>query len=138
MSLKAFSKEEGVALSTLHEWKKRYSQENSHINRSSPLHGEQRFAIVLETATLSEEALNTYCRERGYYRAEVDSWRAQAIAAMSEPATSSLSRTLNAKQKTIKSLEKELVRKEKALVEAATLLVLQKKFAALYKESEDV
>ena len=39
--------------------------------------------------------------------------------------------------KTIQQLSSELRRKDKALAEAAALLVLQKKFQALWTESED-
>ena len=37
----------------------------------------------------------------------------------------------------IKKLERELVRKEKALAEAAALLVLQKKYQALWEEKDE-
>ena len=40
-------------------------------------------------------------------------------------------------KKQIKDLERELVRKEKALAETAALLVLRKKFNALWEEKED-
>ena len=39
--------------------------------------------------------------------------------------------------KKIKQLERELNRKEKALAETAALLVLRKKFNALWEESEE-
>ncbi len=42
-----------------------------------------------------------------------------------------------ADRKKVTALEKELARKEKALAEAAALLVLQKKFSALFEDPED-
>lgn len=37
---------------------------------------EAKFAVVLETASLSEEALASYCRSKGLYVEPVRMWRA--------------------------------------------------------------
>lgn len=42
-----------------------------------------------------------------------------------------------ADRKKVAGLEKELARKEKALAEAAALLVLRKKYNALFEDPED-
>jgi hypothetical protein len=42
-----------------------------------------------------------------------------------------------ADRKRIKELERELLRKDKALAEAAALLVLSKKVAAIFNKAED-
>jgi len=44
---------------------------------------------------------------------------------------------LTPEQKRIRELERQLRRKEKALAEAAALLVLKKKFEAVFADEED-
>jgi len=64
----------------------------------------------------------------------------QACEAANEGAqasTAKASQTSKEERKRIKALEHELARKERALAEAAALLVLRKKAAAIWGEEED-
>jgi hypothetical protein len=99
-----------------------------------------KFAVVLETASLSEAALAGYCRSKGLYIEQVRLWRVaceQANARRDREAASQAQQRKTDKQR-IKDLERELNRKEKALAEAAALLVLAKKYRALPQQDEDV
>ena len=40
---------------------------------------EEKFAVVLESATLSEVEQNAYCREKGLYPGQIKSWRETCI-----------------------------------------------------------
>ena len=99
---------------------------------------EEKFAVVLETATLSEVELNTYCREKGLYPGQIKAWREACIRG-NEPQDKHLRREASYQQhkRKINALERELNRKEKALAEAAALLVLRKKYDALWEDPED-
>ena len=84
---------------------------------------------------LDEQGLNALCREKGIFRHHLQQWRAafEASSSGSSPPNASALREL---KETNKALERELKRKEKALAEAAALLVLQKKYQALWEEKD--
>lgn len=86
---------------------------------------EDRFAAVVETATLSEEDLAAYCRRKGLCPAQIAQWK-QAFIQSSAPQNTG---PLRQSQNEIRQLKRELARKEKALAEAAALLVLRKKLS---------
>ena len=92
----------------------------------------ERLQMLLESHGLDEEALNACCREKGIFRHHLAQWQAafEAGAAGVNHAELRELKDLN------KALTRELNRKEKALAEAAALLVLQKKYQALW-EGED-
>ena len=92
----------------------------------------ERLQMLMESHGLDEEALNACCREKGIFRHHLAQWQAafEAGAAGVNHAELRALKDLN------KALTRELNRKEKALAEAAALLVLQKKYQALW-EGED-
>ena len=83
----------------------------------------------IETAALNDQELSAYCREKRLYVEQVRRWRAAAEtgADVERPLTAAERREWQQERKKSRKLEKELNRKDKALVEAAALLVLQKK-----------
>lgn len=81
---------------------------------------------------MSGEALNAWCWERGLFGHHLTSWKEEICAPQSSVTAPQL-RTL--KDDNI-SLKKEILLKDKALAEAAALLVLQKKFRALWEDEE--
>ena len=88
--------------------------------------------MLLESHGLEEEALNAFCRERGIFRHHLGQWR-EAFETGTLQSNRSELRELKEANKGLKS---ELNRKEKALAEAAALLVLQKKYQALWEEKD--
>ncbi len=83
--------------------------------------------IVVETASLNAAELSEYCRQKGLYVEQVESWRdacMQANGGVAEEA-SRLNRESKEKDKAIKKLEKELKRKDEALTETAALIVYE-------------
>ena len=92
----------------------------------------ERLQMLMESHGLDEEALNAFCREKGIFRHHLEQWQA-AFAADGVVDTRSQLRELKDMNK---ALKRELNRKEKALAEAAALLVLQKKYQALWEEKD--
>jgi transposase len=90
---------------------------------------EDKFHAVLETSSLSEQELASYCRRKGLFTEDIKSWRDQCIRAnaINSKDPLKLEEDLREERQRSKILEKELRRKEKALAEAAALLVLRKK-----------
>lgn len=101
--------------------------------------GENKLAVVIETAALNEEELAEYCRRKGLFVEQVVRWREAAVAGAEtlRPLSAAERRELQHERKKSRKLEKELKRKEKALAEAAALLVLQKKAQAIWGDGED-
>jgi transposase-like protein len=96
----------------------------------------QRLLALHESHDLKDEALNAWCRERGLFAHDLTKWRSDFCAS---PAATSReeSQELRQLRQTNQQLQRDLNRKDKALAEAAALLVLQKKYRALWA-AEDV
>lgn len=93
---------------------------------------EQRLQALLETHALSETERNAWCRARGLFAHQLEEWTTAFCAPVKFCAASGeVRRTLKAERD---SLQRELRRKDKALAEAAALLVLQKKYQALWED----
>jgi len=142
LSLREIADEIGIPRATLHQWKRQYKIEQAPTEISSlPAESwtpQEKFAVVLHSATLSEVELNAYCREKGVYPGQIKAWREACIRG-NEPQDKHLRRegTYQQHKRKIKSLERELKRKDQALAETVALLVLRKKYDALWEDPED-
>lgn len=131
---------EGISEATLYNWLKQTREQGIAVPGSrpeSPEHwsGQAKFAAVLETAGMNESERSEYCRRKGLYPEQLDRWKASCIAG-ADQAEATDAPALKQARKQVRALEKELRRKEKALAESAALLVLQKKFHALWEDEE--
>lgn len=90
----------------------------------------QRLQALQESYPLHDQALFAWCREKGLFEHQLRQWRSE-FCQVGKSSSSVDAELRLAKQKNDK-LETELRRKDKALAEAAALLVLQKKFQALW------
>ena len=137
------SVETGISKSTLATWKTKatVSQIKGTKTSNNSISSREKFLIVMETYTMSENDLGKYCRENGLYVEEVKQWRSSCIAANDGTKainkSSKLEEQLKEEKKKAKELEKDLRRKEKALAETAALLVLRKKLDAIFGEKEE-
>lgn len=95
---------------------------------------EKRLLALHQAYGLSGTELHAWCRERGLFEHQLQTWRGAFCAAAPESHESKTAwRELQAKHD---KLQRELNRKEKALAEAAALLVLQKKYHMLWEGEE--
>lgn len=92
---------------------------------------QEQLLALHETHGLSGEALQAWCRERGLFAHHLASWQTAFCA---QTNAESGTREVRALKDENQQLKRELVRKEKALAEAAALLILQKKFRALWED----
>ncbi len=136
LSLREYAEANGIAKSTLYTWCSQ-TADRPNTMKTSTLSAEQRFHIVLETAKLNEVELSEFCRKQGVFPADVQEWRQASIAA-TKPKAAPVSAESKADKKRIKRLEKDLNRKDKALAETTALLVLRKKFNAIYGLDEEL
>ena len=93
----------------------------------------QRLLALQQTHGLSGTALHAWCREKGLFEHQLVAWR-DAFCAITAPDSRDTKLALRELQTRHDGLQRELRRKEKALAEAAALLVLQKKFQALWED----
>lgn len=138
------AREEGISEQTLYNWRKTLRDKGLPVpgneHKSDQWSAEAKFAVVVETATLSETELNEYCRKKGLYPQQIKDWKQACIAGADQVCQRARSenKQIQQERKRIQALEKELHRKDKALAETAALLVLSKKLDAFYGiNSED-
>jgi transposase len=130
----------GIPEATLYLWRKQARS----AGRAVPGDGQNpedwsaadKFAVVLETAPLGEAELAAYCRQKGLFAEQVRRWRTEAQAALGQAEASGKAERMQDKKR-LRELEKDLRRKEKALAETAALLVLSRKYEALWTDGED-
>lgn len=142
VSVPELVKETGVPKDTLYTWRNKYrntrNEPGAVVRNQQPgsFSNEEKLAVVIETASLSEVELGEYCRRKGFYPEQITCWKNAFIQGPSATLSKAEREQLKDQTATIKQLEKELNRKDKALAETAALLVLQKKFQALWEEPE--
>jgi len=143
MTVTEVSREEGISEQTLYNWRKQAKQQGQVVPGSKPTpdhwSAETKFAVVMETAALSESELSQYCREKGLYPEQVHHWKAECMQGFQSSAQQqkTLKQQIKADRAKIKQLKRELREKEKALAETAALLVLRKKLHALWDHEDE-
>lgn len=125
-----------VSYVTLKNWVKRKSLDDVSASaakekRPQDWQRDEQLKALMETHGLGEEALQAWCREHGIFPHHLDNWRQNFITEQA-PAAVPEGRVLKTLKSENDELKAELRRKDKALAEAAALLVLQKKFRALW------
>ncbi len=136
-------RETGINGATLYNWRDKYRDKGNAVpaDPSNPENwsGENKLAVLIETAALNEQELSEYCRRKGLYVEQIARWKEAAIAGneSNERLTKAERQELQKERKKSRRLEKELNRKERALAETAALLVLKKKAQAIWGEDED-
>ena len=137
-SVKAVAEELNMNPWTLKNWMKSSKDQSTTKCGATPKRPQdwspaERLELLMESHGLDEAALNAFCREKGIFRHHLQQWRAAFEAGTSSVKPSELRELKD----TNKALARELKRKEKALAEAAALLVLQKKYQALWEEKDE-
>lgn len=130
----SLSEELDVSKTSIYTWIREESNKSGNPKPIGSWTTEDKFHVVLETFTLTEEELAAYCRRKGLFVEDIKSWQKQCIKANASNSKDpiELEKDLKEERQRAKGLEKELQRKEKALAEAAALLVLQKKAQAIW------
>lgn len=127
------SKENGIAEQTLFKWKREAKAKGIVITdgeaQSEKWSTHDKFMIVVETASLNAAELSEYCRQKGLYVEQVESWRdacMQANGGVAEEA-SRLNKEGKDKDKEIKRLQKNLSEKKKLLLKPQHSSYLEKR-----------
>lgn len=142
-SITKISREEGISEQTLRNWRDKARADGTAAPGTDAVPDDwstqDKFLIVVETASMSEAELAEYARKKGLYVEQIKAWRDACMNANGGVAkqAAELSKKLKESERANRQLQKELERKEKALVETAALLVLRKKADAIWGDPEE-
>ncbi len=154
ISATALSRQVDVPQATLSKWLRRAGfassygfPNNAHgygdmakvkgPKRPNDWSAEDKLKIVTEAASLDEEQLGAFLREKGLHLTHLEQWRMQVLEALQNRSPKKITKSKKDDTRRIRALEKELNRKDKALAEAAALLVLKKKVHDIWGDEED-
>jgi len=134
--VQSVAEELNVNCHTVKNWMKRKAMSTIGVSvvkerRPQDWSAEQQLMALHETHSLSGETLQTWCRENGLFTHHLTSWK---TAFCEDTKVASGTREIRVLKDENDQLKRELIRKERALAEAAALLILQKKFRALWED----
>jgi transposase-like protein len=137
-SVKSIAEELNINPWTLKNWmKSRKDPSVAHGSvekRPGDWSASERLEALMHTHAMDDAALAAWCRERGLFPHHLKQWRMQFESGRTTADTHASE--LRELKRSVQALERDLGRKEKALAEAAALLVLQKKYQALWEEKD--
>ena len=139
-SVAEIARDTGIIAQTIYNWRSQWQKQGQLVPATNrppeQWSAADKLAAVIQAEGLSGTELGTFCRERGLYPKQVARWR-QAAEDANGPSAPSMAdqRELQRKNQELirqnRKLQRELEKKEKALTEAATLLMLSKKFVCV-------
>lgn len=142
LSANKLSGEVGISQNTLSRWLRGASEVknvkgNGHVAQSRPddLPPAEKFRLVMEASTLSEDELGAFLRRNGLHEAQLEDWRQKVEEALSKPKKGRHRKSPEAKR--VEQLEREVLRKDRALAEVTALLALKKKLETLLGDEDE-
>lgn len=145
-SVSEIARDTGISTPTLYRWRSQWQKQGLLVPATSrppeQWSAADKLAAVIQSTGLSGPELGSFCRGRGLYPKQVARWRQAAEDANGSNTPSmadqrELQRKYQEMVRQNKKLERELQKKEKALTEAATLLMLSKKFSQIFQPEEE-
>lgn len=136
----------GITSQTLYNWRWQWKKQGQLVPASNRPPEQwcaaDKLSAVIQSASLSGNELGAFCRERGLYPRQLARWRQAAEDANGPSAPSmadqrELQRKNQEQAREIRRLQREPDKKDKALSEAATLLMLSKKFNQIFQQDEE-
>jgi transposase-like protein len=138
-SIHEVSQEFGISENTIRSWMQKVSSGILALDAEigpGQLGMKEKFHLVMEAASLGEEELGVFLREKGIHSEHLNLWKQELRETMADN-NQKEKQELKAAKKEIRNLNKELDRKEKALAEMAALLALKKKLHTIFEEDEE-
>jgi transposase-like protein len=136
-TVQSVADELNINVFTLKTWMRKIMPEDRKLSlvkerRPQDWSLEEQLMALQESHGLQGEALNAWCREKGLFTHHLESWKTSFCTG--HKADGHDAREWRSLKDENQQLKRELLRKEKALAEAAALLILQKKFQALWED----
>ena len=142
-SITKVAKEEGLSEQTVRNWRDKARANGTPAPGTDAVPDDwstqDKFLVVVETASMNEAELAEYARKKGLYVEQIKAWRDACMNANGGVAKEAarLNQQLKDSEKERRKLQKELQRKAMALAETAALLVLSKKANAIWGDPKD-
>ena len=144
-TLAQIAQEFGLGYSTLTRWMSHVQQGRltdqvkTTAKEKSPKDwtAQEKWQALVAYEGLDEQARGPYCRAHGIYSHQLDEWRATMMSKQDTEQRQQDKAEIRRLKGENKCLQRELHRKDKALAEAAALMLLKKKAAALFGMAED-
>ena len=143
LSVSEVSRQEGISVATIYKWRKEAREQgrclpNAGDGGAAVWSSKDKFAAVLETASMNAEETAQYCRRRGVFAEQILAWRhdCEQAATLSQNERHHDALDAKAQRQRIRELERDLRRKNAALAETAALLTLSKKAAAIWGDED--
>ncbi len=85
VSVPQLVRETGIPKDTLYTWRSKHRKATGDATvpplAPGELNSEEKFAVVLESASLNEVELSEYCRRKGLYAQQINAWRTSCLQA---------------------------------------------------------
>lgn len=140
-SVYTVARESGVSVVTIQSWLSKVKEGTLKFNHEAgePTPGQrsdiEKLRLLLESKTLSNEALGEWLRKEGLHSEHLSLWEQELEGIVTDKQQEI--REENARLKTEnKKLKKENERQQKAMAEALAIITLQKKTAKLFELDE--
>lgn len=111
-AISRISEETGITEATLYKWRKDARAAGNATpgdgQGSEQWNSEDKFLIVMETYSMNQAELAEYCRKKGLYKEQIESWRDTCLSANGRETnqTKQLNQELKEEKKRAKNLEK--------------------------------
>lgn len=142
-SIAELSKKMGISQPTLYSWLKIAKSSEpldipKRIKRVQNWTKKEKLKALLDTANMSEEQVNAYCRKNGLHSPQLGQWKTDIMDDLEGKGTQQTKiNQIKSLEAELNKLKKELKRKDKALAEASAILFLKKKAQELWGDPED-
>ena len=141
-SISEIASENNIGLSTLNKWVRRFKldghieadQKNESDTSLTPA---ERFKHLQAISGLESDKVSAYCRKHGLYPHQLTQWETEFMTKTIKPTDLKIKVENKALRAENKALNRIIVRKDKVLAETVALLVLKKKAAQIWGESEE-
>ncbi len=133
------SEDTGISMQTLYSWTRKL-REDVEMSLEGTNPGErsimEKQELVLEAASILQEELGAWLRERGIHEEQLKLWRNEIREALRYNKKEEKKEISDLKKQN-KALEKELRTKDKALSDMTTLMAMKKKLEGIWFEKEE-
>ncbi len=138
-TLAQVAKENNVALGTLAHWlnKSRASSQSSGKAIDGLIDLGERYKHLKATFGQTDVIVGAYCRQHGLYPHQLAQWETEFMTNSPPSSKQQPSVEIKALQIEVKEIKKTIMLKDKVLAETMALLILKKKAAQIWGDSED-
>ena len=140
-SIRSVAAENDVPIGTVLSWlnkkeipMKKYVDKLDKVDKGIEESLQTRFEIILESASMSDEELSAYCRQKGIYPEDIEIWKQEMMSNLDSRNKKVLDEENNSLRIRVRELQAELKCKDKALAEASALLLLKKKAKIIWAD----